>query len=323
MKYLKNNLSTLAILVILALSSCNQDRFYEDDFGDQFTEQNDDGSDGGFDQDNGDEEETEGALTLYAVENGELRKIKDFSVKNNLKAYQQDIGKHMEMWAFYKNLIPENQLHFVKEFEVFYGGNSLAGYVVELEDGSKKWRTGLAIDLADNLNESDLSSEFAYTCIHEFGHILTLNETQMANETGGCSTFQPFEGCTNADAYINELYNIGWKDIYAEHQRLDEDDIFDFYSKYQNRFVTDYAATNPGEDIAEVFTHFVIEDNERNGNTIAAKKIQAMYDRPELIELRRHMRNTPDVLALSVGDLPKLKCNHKKHNSKRVEIKLH
>jgi len=59
--------------------------------------------------------------------------------------------------------------------------------------------------------------------------------------------------------------------------------------------MTQYASTNPAEDIAEVFTHFVIFDKPTN-NTIADQKIQLLYKYPELIELRNTIRQ-----SLSIG----------------------
>lgn len=316
------NFSLWSLILLLGLSACNNYDFADDSFddlSDPFVEEQ-----GDFDDESGEDEETEGGLTLYEVIGSDLRKIKDYPVPNRLKRWQEDTERHQQMWDFYKKLIPSDQLHLIKEFEVFHSNDELAGYVFELDDGSRKWRTGLAIDLPGDLNGRDLNSEFAYTCIHEFGHILTLNESQMQSGSGSCSTYQTYEGCTSPHSYINELFNIGWTDIHEEHQSLDEDELYDFYLKYQNRFVTDYAATNPGEDIAEVFTTFVINDNAPTGNTIADQKINAMYNRDELIELRKHMRNAPDVLALRLGKRPKLKCNHQAHahKNKRVEIRF-
>ena len=49
--------------------------------------------------------------------------------------------------------------------------------------------------------------------------------------------------------------------------------------------MTDYAATNPGEDIAESFTSFVMEPKP-DGDTIAEEKVLFFYEYPELVQLR-------------------------------------
>ena len=50
--------------------------------------------------------------------------------------------------------------------------------------------------------------------------------------------------------------NNFWKEDFKASQDQEEDD---FYSGNENNFVTDYAATNPGEDIAESFAFFVLQ----------------------------------------------------------------
>ena len=55
------------------------------------------------------------------------------------------------------------------------------------------------------------------------------------------------------------------------------------------------------EDIAEVFSVFVVSDNAPTGNTIADQKIQAMYGRSELVQLRNEIRQTAIVRAMVFG----------------------
>lgn len=261
----------------------------------------------------------EGTLTLYKVADNEIIKVKDFEVPSNLKSFQADTEKHQEMWAFFKKLIPENERRFVTEFEVFHGGGELAGFVAPInEHDLSNWKLGLAIDLADNIEKIDLRNEFTYVSIHEYGHILTLNHTQVdANQTS-CNNYHTGEGCAETDSYIQRIYDIGWDDIINEHRNLSsDDDIYDFYQKYEDRFVTDYAATNPGEDIAEVFSVFVTQDNAPTGNSIADQKVLAMYNFPELVQLRNTIRTQPALRALKPGSWVKpgkrRVCNHKSH----------
>lgn len=49
--------------------------------------------------------------------------------------------------------------------------------------------------------------------------------------------------------------------------------------------MTDYAATNPGEDIAESWTAFILQPKP-TGSTIADQKTLFFYDYPELVRLR-------------------------------------
>jgi hypothetical protein len=61
-----------------------------------------------------------------------------------------------------------------------------------------------------------------------------------------------------------------------------------FYEKYQDQFVSDYAAANPGEDIAESWTYFILAPKP-HGSTIAEQKILFFYEYPELVDLRQQI----------------------------------
>jgi hypothetical protein len=58
----------------------------------------------------------------------------------------------------------------------------------------------------------------------------------------------------------------------------------------RDQFVTDYAATNPAEDLAETFTIFVTEDRP-TGDTIADQKVQLLWADADLVELRAQIRS--------------------------------
>ncbi len=62
------------------------------------------------------------------------------------------------------------------------------------------------------------------------------------------------------------------------------------YSKNPKAFVTEYAATNTGEDIAESFVSFIFK-KKINPNTIAEQKTQFFYAYPELTKMRDTIRN--------------------------------
>jgi hypothetical protein len=302
------------IASLFIFASCNYHEDYYDDF-DHITEQGGDfDDDGGFDDQGGASGE-EGALTLYKVNGNEIIKIKDFSVSNDLSGYQNDVDKHLQMWDFYTQLIPLEDRSRIVEFEVFYGANDLAGYVEPIHDNDlSRWKMGLAIEAAENINTIDFSNFFTYLTVHEFGHVLTLNETQVNVHQDNCPEYHTEEGCSNANSYINELYELGWKDI--AHELQDGQGGEDLYNRYSDRFVSDYAATNPGEDIAEVFADFITKPRP-GGNSIADQKVNLLYERPELVELRNKIISqnpslqTEGLMSRSWATKFKFKCGHR------------
>ena len=238
----------------------------------------------------------DGEITLYQVSNGSISKVTDYKVTGSDLEYQKDTQKHNEIWDLVKKIVPLNQLEKMSEFMIYNGDISgSSGYVVQRSQDLSKWQMGIAINYAYD-GGFNYKGELAYTIIHEFGHILTLNDNQLnaSISKGECNNYFPGEGCANENSYINELYQNYWKDISEEHQNAQnsESEQDTFYNKYSDRFVTNYASTNPGEDIAEVFTFFVTKKDKPLGKTIAEKKVLLMYDRNVLVEFRNHIRKS-------------------------------
>lgn len=297
-------------LAIITLNSCSKE-YYDDDFDTYVEEEggqnNDDDYDGNDDQGNqGDGD----YIASYQINGDNISKIDD----NNIgQAWMQDELKHREMFEKFTQLIPADQRGAITQFQVIDGQGGLYGYVYPLNADLSEWAMGLAIDIAYAGGVLDADGEISYTIIHEFGHVLTLSNKQLNAGNSNCSTYNPGEGCSHQNSYINLFYNNYWNDIFDEHQSLS---VESFYEKYKSRFVTDYAATNPAEDIAESFTKFVINNNKANGNTIADKKVNFMYDFDNLISLR-------DYIKLSGNTLKKPKnyrCNHSHKKNGRIAV---
>lgn len=335
-----NNKTALLLLAfaLLFLNSCNTNDdgiFFDDSDGVAIIDDNNTGDDnsGGGSTDDNQQTGNDGEITLYSVSKGDISKIKDYKVSGVDLEFQKDINKHKQIWTLVKKIVPLNQMEKMSEFMIYNGDVSgSAGYVIETNSDLSKWQMGIAIDYAFE-GSFNADGELAYTIIHEFGHILTLNDTQL-NATiskQNCANYFPGEGCSNATSYINEMYQKYWKDIENDFSEAQDDQSKQeaFYNKYSDRFVTNYASTNPGEDIAEVFTTFVTKKEKPSGSTIAERKILLMYDRAELINFRTHIRknlnlrgkgaNNTFILpepgtwkqANTFGNSKKTKCRHK------------
>lgn len=281
-----------AIFFLLSACQKNDDFDYNYDDDQTWTGDDDTGSDQG----------EEGSLTLYQVTGNDVSKIKDYNVSQDLLSFQQDYAKHLQMWDFVIRLLPIESRDKIEQFEVFHGGGDLLGYVIPVDEKDlSKWRFGLAIDAAGDLEGINFKDLFTYVTLHEYGHVLTLNNDQIqVNNSNTCDQYFTGEGCSLSNSYINRLYDLAWSDIYHE---LDENDPYHLYDKYPDRFVSDYAATNPGEDIAEVFAFFVTTEDRPAGNTIAEQKINLLYEFPELVDLRHDIRQNGGAVGLRAANL--------------------
>jgi len=169
----------------------------------------------------------------------------------------------------------------------------------EIKEGSLAYVTNdlnrdgqwiLAFDDADYLGPDD--REFIHTTIHEFGHLVFLADDQLdAYATGSCATFGLDEGCSYRNSYINRFYQRFWADIIDEHDAIvSELDASAFYSRYFDRFVSEYASTNPIEDAAETFTNFVLRERPDSANSVVNQKILLMHEMQALVQLRSDIR---------------------------------
>jgi hypothetical protein len=221
----------------------------------------------------------------------------------DLVVYQNDTFTQEKMWKFFANIIPADERTEVTGFQVFTDGPSNSLGAVEQGDTPHDWI--LDMDIEDGQNFADLSS----TLVHEFGHLLTLNDTQVTpdlqvfNNPGSqeifdraaqkCQTFFTFEGCATADSYLNQFFQSYWTRVYAEWKKIDsmtnsdaqDQKLDDFYQRHFSQFVSRYSVTSPQEDIAETFMYFIFTPKPAGVN-VSEEKILFFYNYPEMVTLR-------------------------------------
>lgn len=255
------------------------DKIENEDFGEEFSDVDIYHSE----SENHGESNQEITLSSYDISNGEILNKNDLSVSSELVNLQQKEEIHNDMFKEFSRLIPVNIFEKdLIEYKVFTDGvDNTLGYVSQIEGNSDKWF--LALDIND-YNIDDLK-EFQYTLIHEYAHILSLNKNQL--EYGvyedECNTYYLDEGCSRDNSYVLKYYNEFWKDVYGTYENVD-------YFENENDFTTDYAATNPVEDLAESFTHFVLNKKNENPTLVKENKVNFFYQYDELVELRSKIR---------------------------------
>lgn len=228
------------------------DEYYDDEcFDDECYDDED--FDDEFDDANGGEEEV---LASYDIDGIEL--------------LGDPAADHMDLWVGFVEVIPDQYLDRFTMFEII-ADEDTTGYVYIDDNDTERYILALSLTLLD---EPD---EFVHTAVHEFGHTITLSAEQVDGtfDGGTCSTLELDEGCSDEESYIFAFYTS----FYSDGASTNEDD-----------FVTEYAGENIVEDMAESFTFFVREDEERRGDTIADEKVNFFYGFPELVEMRDEIR---------------------------------
>jgi len=234
-------------------------------------------------------EDTEVIFT-YEVVNGQLDPHRPVPTKT-------EQGIHRQIWAAVKTFIPPALSGQVGRVEFF---TTADGYDPELatlayatlSDDGNYFILGLSADKGASAFidfEDGALEDYARSVIHEFGHVLSLNSSQMTQ--GGDGGLKIDEGTLKRSAYLNQFYERFWATEYPEHGpgTSSGEDGDALYESDPDGFVTQYAATGPLEDFAETFATFVLEDKP-TAATMAGKKILYLYSKPELVTLRTAIR---------------------------------
>ena len=246
----------------------------------------------------------ESHLVTYKVTGEQIAEPILETVPVDLKDEQDDVSAQQQIWNYFAALIPEQDRSMVSQYVVLTDGpNNLLAAVAQTYTDPSQWV--LEVDIADSTDYANLT----FTMIHEFGHLLTLNSSQVPpsmavinnphdknvydQEVALCPNYFPGEGCSNSNSYINSFYQRFWSDIYSEWSQIDQiedqrdyyEKLSQFYAHYEDRFLSQYASINPAEDIAETWAYFVLGPKP-TGDTIADQKVLFFYEHPELVELR-------------------------------------
>ncbi|MCT4662263.1 MAG: hypothetical protein N4A40_10415 [Tissierellales bacterium] len=214
-------------------------------------------------------------------------------VANKLPLSKNDKEEYESLVKKVKTFIPSSILKDITMMEINTDGieNVMAHTVPATEDLSEgKFR--LALDIKDIVDENgDLTKDGKETIIHETGHMITLDETQVNDISWEGEGTESADEKFKEGSYIKKFYDKYWTKIISDYLKIQEEtgDTFEFYDKYADQFVSDYAATNIEEDIAESFRVFVCK-GKPTGNTIADQKVLFFYEYPELLKIREQYR---------------------------------
>lgn len=192
------------------------------------------------------------------------------------------------IWTRFVTLIPADQRQMVSSFEL-NPAEASGAYVYPAEEDPTKWVLGVSLELGEDLD---------YVLIHEFGHLLTLQATEVPPapeaDPESCPTYFTGEGCALSGTTMADFVQKFWPQSQIDEiARLqdagDYDGLDAFYDEHRDDFVTDYATTNPAEDLAETFAVFVTEERPA-GDTIADQKVNLLWSDPDMVALRTEIR---------------------------------
>lgn len=253
-----------------------------------------DGGQDGADEDGADEDgaDEDGNHDDHDPEAGEEDVLGTFAVDGDSidvsNASSPEVAAQTtEIWERFVQLIPADQRQMLTGFEL--NPAEASGAYVYPNDDPSTWSMGVSLELGEDLD---------YVLIHEFAHLLTLQAKEVPpgadSNPDACPTYFTGEGCALSGTTMAEFVERFWPASQLEEiARLQETEDYDgleaFYEENSDDFVTDYATTNPAEDLAETFTVFVLNDRP-TGDTIADQKVNMLWEDASMVALRDQIR---------------------------------
>lgn len=232
-------------------------------------------------------------ITLSRDEEGCLVTVGNYSVgiTNVLASYPVSGGQAVisdpedaAVWNYLCSILPLEARQKLAEFNLFTDGTSnVLAYTSPIrEEGvTDNTRFSISIDYFDVYDENGEKrdwSKLTYTILHEYGHVLLEDETQI-DLSRGTGTHDPatfVEG-----SFRKNFYDAFWSG-------LGDTGVGD-YEANPTRYVSRYGANYFHEDIADTFAVFLLGDVPQ-GDTVAEEKLRFFWADPDMTALRSAIR---------------------------------
>ena len=244
--------------------------------------------------------DTDGGQALLNEE-GDPIPLATYPLENDQLVGDSIDAQHEAVWERFSEIIPSEFRPEIESFQPIDGSSGIDGTMFATDDPTV-WVVQL--DVMEAVSQKDLER----TMIHEFAHLLTLRPSQIPpveesadtdyetlyQETkASCEIFFQSEGCPTTESYLYAFIDAFWTDLLPDDvEELDSSDEAGEvrFEEFPGRFVTEYAGTQPTEDIAESFAEYVLADTLPTGDSEAEEKIRFFDDYPELQQIREAIR---------------------------------
>lgn len=218
----------------------------------------------------------------------DLGTLQIYTVNSDGSLDPTTVGPAAHVWGMFERVATTDFVaEVVTEYRTGHAPDSDTLAYVYRADDPNQWV------LAANLATSDDTTQLIATLIHEFAHILTLAADEVDPTRSSCGTLELDEGCALDDSTLLAFANAFWSNYGDEAPAVSNSDAelaWQFYLAHEDDFVSDYAATNVVEDVAESFMTFVLED-EPSGDSTIASKLGFFWEYPQYITIRERIRD--------------------------------
>jgi hypothetical protein len=235
-------------------------------------------------------------LVTYSVSGDQISDPDALTVDDALIPLQEDTMAHQTLWRQYVMLIPPEHRKLLTKYKIITDGTNNINAQAYIESKYESMDSVIQENWTLEVDPADFSTAESFTpnLLHEFGHFVTLRTSQInyIQKENTCSQYWT-DGCSLPSSYLQIFYDRFWASMYADWKAMEATGtpeevklgLSKYYDAHPKEFVSLYALTNPKEDIAESWTHYILSPKPK-GESLAEKKILYFYEYPELIQLR-------------------------------------
>lgn len=197
---------------------------------------------------------------------------------------------HQNFFTRFFDLVPDKYDGYIIDLLVYEeNDNDFDGFVETVPPyRSDTWRLGISESMFEfNVAEITVSELF----VHEFAHIVSYEAIAgvAASQSSDCHDYYDGFDCPPSNSYFKAFADAFWPDDVLD-DFAEEGDLLWSDRELRDDFITDYAATAPGEDFAESFTNFVL-NAKPSGSKLKYDKVRFFYDYDHLVDLREEIRS--------------------------------
>ena len=128
-----------------------------------------------------------------------------YTVSSTGELLPKPTARDQQLWNLFVRIATKQTIkQRVASFEVFDDGNNSSAASVWQASNPEKWHMNV------NAAFSGERKDLIHTLVHEFGHIVTLNTTQVGGVSGACPNYSVPEGCTKSGSYLAAFYAKYW-----------------------------------------------------------------------------------------------------------------
>lgn len=231
-----------------------------------------------------------GSTTPYQGRDDNWGRIGIYPVIDDGTLHPVPDGVAAEVWsAFMRMVTPQFASETMSALQIANAPDNPATASVE-RASVRPLRWTLTVNVAANLPRD----EYLRTLVHEYAHLLTLDDDQLDGSATECRTTRLQEGCLLPQSTLERFEDRFWEpygEAVPDPDSQSGSETWAIYFNHTADFLTVYAATNLVEDAAETFAEFVIRDKPSAESGTWAQKVLFFWGDPEYVTIRAHIRD--------------------------------